>query len=177
MSCCAVCQCSPRSRALSLRCCCTARTRRAACSPPECPGLKKKRSLSSVETSLTETQAQTLASETVETSSHCPFPNAGWRPESDSLPLRRVLWRRADLWVCVRAKSRSQNLSRLLALPLYNKHSEERERNRAELSHEHLCIRWHTKCPASGSNFNGGNDLNGFILFSRNLSFINIKKN
>lgn len=127
MSCCAVCRCSPRARALSLRCWCTARTRRAACSPPECPGLKKRRWQSSAETSLTETRGQTLASGTAETSSHCPAPSAGWRPESDSLPLKRALWRRADSQVCARAKSRSQNLSRLLALPLYSKYSEERE--------------------------------------------------
>lgn len=126
MSCCAVCRCNPRARAPSLRCWCTARTRPAACSLPECPGLKRRRWQSSVETSLTETRGQTLASGTVEMSSHCPALSAGWRPESDSLPLKRALWTRADSQVCARAKSRSQNLCRLLALPLCSKYSEER---------------------------------------------------
>lgn len=122
MSCCAVCLCNPRARALSLRCRCTARTRPAVCSLPECPGLKKRRWQFSA-----ETRGQTLASGTVEMSSRCPVQSACWRPESDSLPLKRALWRRADSQVCARAKSRSQNLCRLLALPLYSRCSEERE--------------------------------------------------
>lgn len=145
MSCCAVCQCSPRSRALSLRCWCRARTRREACSPTECPGLKKRKSLSSAETSLTETRGQTLASGTVEKSSHCPALSAGWRPESDSLPLKREQWRHADSQVCARVKSRSQNLSRLLALPLYSSLNAARTEKQTGLSHKHLCIRWRAK--------------------------------